>query len=384
MAHKSQFDIIVIGAGPVGSMAARVAAKKGAEVLLVDAKSKIGEPAQCAGLLSVRGFEKAKVGKKCILQKIKGAKVYAPSGYHICFKLQKPHAYAIDRIKFDQALFQKAQKTGAETMLEAKATHLSYPYLTLKKDGQKQIIKGKVFIVANGPLSKIREQAGLPAPRRIIYGLQAIIEPQNVKNNIVKIYFSQKKYNNFFAWSIPIGKNKVRVGLGTKKAKAAKTSLEKLLQEKYPNAEILQYQGGLIPLGFSKKTYTEGILICGDAAGQVKPTSGGGICTGLTSAQFAGKIAAEAARVEDTSENFLSQYEKAWKSKIGKELKFGYFIHKIWGLMPNFFFNYGIRVINHPQLIQLIKDYGDIDYPSRVVKKFLKTPRFWIRLVAPF
>lgn len=123
------------------------------------------------------------------------------------------------------------------------------------------------------------------------------------------------------------------------------------------------------------------MLLVGDAAGQVKPTSGGGIYTGTLCARIAGEIAGYAALTGKTKEKTLLEYERRWQEKIGDELEFGMLAHQALSTLSDTDLDAALSTLDNPAIRQLIEKEGDIDYPSRLVKAFLSNHSLWRRLL---
>lgn len=382
MSQPNEFDIAVVGGGPAGSKTAQKAAQAGAKVLLVEAKKEVGKPIKCAGIITKRAFQVSDLPNSQIIRSIKGAKVFSSGKKRLEFKTETPRSDVINRANFDQALLKKAEKAGATIKRSTEAYDFEYPYLKVQKDGKSSKIKTKILIGADGPQSKTREWLGLPSPPRKIHGNQVKIKTKKDLDSLVNLYFNNDHFRDFFGWTIPTEENRARVGLGTTEPKALKESLQYILKNYHPQAEIIKRQGGIIPIGFSKQTYTKGGLIVGDAAGQVKPTSGGGIFTGLSCAKIAGRTAAKKAKKDKIKASDLAEYEKKWKEKLERELRFGYFVSKVWKHSPNFLISHLLGTLNEEKIKEKIKKYGDPDFPSKVTKEVLKTPNFWKNLLS--
>lgn len=127
--------------------------------------------------------------------------------------------------------------------------------------------------------------------------------------------------------------------------------------------------GGL-PLGPPASTVADGIIAVGDAAGQVKPTSGGGIYPGLVSAKIAGDVAAAAALAEDASAARLSEYDRRWRAALGRELRLGMAVHRLRAGMADPELDGLIRhLLDREDLLRILEEVGDVDRPSRAIKE---------------
>src|SRR5690606_16222991 len=189
----------------------------------------------------------------------------------------------------------------------------------------------------------------------------------------------------FFAWTVPVNEKISRIGLALEPGLAWKNGpeekstliyLEKFLSSN-PHVKS-RYSGGMldfvvggIPIGPPERTVTDGILLAGDAAGQTKPTSGGGVYTGAYAAKIAGKVAAKAALEGDTSAGRLSEYDELWRKALGRELEIGMKIHDYMGKLEDRQLNDLIGSLNTPSILNTITEYGDMDHPSVLVRKLM-------------
>lgn len=379
-----EYDVIVVGAGPAGAVAARTAAERGARVLLLEGRREIGRPVQCTGLLSVRGFEASGASREVILREIRGVHVYGPSGRRVTLEKSEPHAYVIDRDRFDLDLVEQARSAGVEVRVKAPAVGYEPDagVLLVKANGRTTAVPTKIVIGADGPRSGVARWAGLPAPSKTIIGVQATIAPYAPdRDDFVEVFLSQRIAPGFFAWAVPSTPGCARVGLGTDDPKGAKALFDRWLRERFSHSEIVGYSSGSIPIGPAAQTVADGVLLVGDAAGQAKPTSGGGIYTGITCAKIAGEVAARAALTGDVSEGALAEYEHRWRALFERELRFGLLAHRVYGQLDDEEIERFFTAIDDPQVISLLGEHGDIDYPSRTLKALLKRPDLWTTLL---
>ncbi|MGQ9616059.1 MAG: geranylgeranyl reductase family protein [Spirochaetota bacterium] len=383
----SRFDVIVIGGGPSGSTAARVAADKGARVLLVEEGGFEKKGVQCSGLISLRTFNESGAGEGCILREIRGAFMHTPDGRWISIDGGGVKAVVIDRVRFDEELLKKAQASGVEVKFGWKAVGIDGNRIRLRKNGEERDEEAKVFIGADGPQSRVAKWVGLPGPRKILSTLQAILPYRPRREDFVEVYLGRDVAPNFFAWAVPASSGFARVGLASDVGEALRSLLGRLIEKRFSSggeqkvSEIVEIGGGMLPIGLPERTVSDHVLLVGDAAGQVKPTSGGGIYTGMVCARIAGEVAAQCAMGGDTSAKALREYERRWRSLLEKELFFGFQVHNLLCQLRDEHINRIFRLFDSPAVMELFTRYGDIDYPSVLAKQLLKNPGLWGKLL---
>ncbi|MCQ1536812.1 NAD(P)/FAD-dependent oxidoreductase [Methanosarcina sp. KYL-1] len=405
------YDVVVVGAGPVGSTAARSAAEHGARVLLLEEHSSIGSPVGCTGLLSTRAVAECglRPSEDFVFNSVRGAFVHASDGQILPIDGKKTKAYVVSRKSFDRTLAARAVEEGAEISLRTRAVGLdrdfesgtcgekadrkssptspvspaspSFPTkLRVIRNGRPETINAAVVIGADGVKSRVAQYAGLGKPARILPGVQIEAPYTSEDTDFVEL-FPGSPAPGFFAWTVPLDEKVSRIGLAVEANRLGKgenplSCLEKFLSSN-PHLKA-RYGGGMldfvmggIPIGPLEKTYADGVLVAGDAAGQTKPTSGGGVYTGAFAAKIAGKVAAEAALEGDSSAARLSEYDRLWRKGLGKELEIGMKIHDYMGKLEDRQLNELIGSLNTPRILDTITEYGDMDHPSVLMKKLM-------------
>lgn len=355
-------DFIIVGGGPAGSMIAKIVANKGYDAIVLEEHSEIGKPVSCAGLVTERVIRISGVSKDVIMNEIKGALIYSPNGKEIKIGGDKKHAVVIDREKFDKEMMEMAMANGAKYRCKWKVKN------AYSKDGLifvngREKMNCSYLIGADGARSIIAKNFHFPRIEEYISAIQTI-SPFETEQGYVKIFFGEKIAPGFFAWIIPEG-SEARIGVGVKEGYSPKKYFLKFL--KTIGVERKEINAGLIPIGMRKKIVKEKVAIVGDAAGQVKATSGGGLYPGLLASKILGEICIKSIE----NDEYLIQYEKKYKNKFGKELKKCLFLRKIFLKMDDKKLDKIFSFFDEKD-IEIINKFGDIDYPSLVAKELIK------------
>ena len=372
-----RYDVAVVGAGPAGSMAAKKAAEAGAKVVIFEEHPRAGWPVQCAGLLGVRAMEESElaVGRHAI-RPVRGATVVSPGGVRLTFRAPETKAWVVDRRIFDRALLAEAARAGAEVMMASPVTDLARSggrsVLTVGRGPDRRKVEAGVVISAEGVGARIARGAGIGPPREILSSAQVEVPFEVEDPEMVEVFLGERVAPGFFAWAIPAQEGVARVGLSCREN--ACLHLKRLLRSPPIKGRVrggtLHLAFGGLPLGPPPSTVADGFIAVGDAAGQVKPTSGGGIYPGLVSAKIAGEVAAAAAAEGDSSAARLSEYERRWRAALGRELRLGMIVHRMRAGTADPEMDDLVRhLAGREDLIRIIEEEGDIDLPSRAIRK---------------
>ncbi|MDY6930767.1 MAG: NAD(P)/FAD-dependent oxidoreductase [Halobacteriota archaeon] len=376
-----EYDVVVVGAGPAGSMAAKYAAMNGARTALLEEHYAIGEPVQCAGLVSVAGINECEVTQNELFvnREINGAFLYSPDCRSIPIRGDETKAYVIERRIFDRILSQNAIDAGVDLHLNSKVVGLKRradgQILTVISGGKETEICANVVIGADGVRSKIAKLSGLGDVKKIIPAVQIEGRYKARDPSFVEMFVGDKIAPGFFAWCIPTEENMARIGLCSDDAPLEHLqtllSSHPIISRRY-RGSVTDFVVGSVPLGPLKKTIADGVMIVGDAAGQVKPTTGGGVYTGALCAKIAGEVAAKVAKQGDASLKNLKEYEKRWRASLNREFSTGMFINKTIGKLDDSDFNDFVSTLNDPDILEIITKYGDMDHPSILVRRSLR------------
>lgn len=360
----------VIGAGPAGSMAAKYAAKSGAWTILLEEHAGAGWPVQCAGLLGQEAMAESEISPgSYILHAVRGAAVLSPGGQRLDFKAGVSKAWVVDRRLFDRAMLAQAVDEGADLSL-----HSSVRQIRRTKEGsilslaEGEEIMAKIVISAEGVSALLARRAGISPPQMILSGAQvqvpfAVDDPEKVEVHLGAA-------PGLFAWVIPLDEGSARIGLCARDhgCKRLRSFLKMdVIKKRLKGSPVALNVGGL-PIGPSAATASLGLLAVGDAAGQVKPISGGGIYPGLVAAKIAGGVAAAAAMEGDGSALRLMEYDRLWRVALGRELEIGMRVNRMLEKMSDAQLDELVSYLaGKPRLIKAIEEHGDIDRPSRLM-----------------
>ncbi|WNY24935.1 hypothetical protein MsAc7_04640 [Methanolapillus millepedarum] len=359
LSAPEDYDIIVAGAGPAGSMAAKYAALEGARVLLIDKKDVIGKPFQCAGFIPeafeienlIPGLilpdEMKKIPPDCILTKTKTQKLISPDLHSKEFPVS---GFVLDRERFDFQLAEQAKRAGADVLPGAllrkieKDERGEFQSVQVKhKSGEIKTISGRIIIGADGPVSLVGKTFGLVhspsektktgAPYERGLGFEYKMENVDTNMETLEMYFGNRYVPGGYVWIFPEGNGRANVGLGLRRSlcseqMSAKAFLDRFIREhplasqKLKCATITDSTAGIIPVaGAPGRTATQTVMVAGDSAGHVMATNGGGIPFAMAAGKIAGQMAAEqikcAANPNDIS---VLNYEAVWRNAFGDAL----------------------------------------------------------------
>lgn len=368
-----EYDLVVVGAGPVGGYVAGAVASQGYEVALIEEHREVGEPVQCGGLITPRVFDLVP-GKETIVNEVHGAEIFSPSGRQMAIDKGHTEAVVVDRALFDRAVVTDALKKGVQSFLGTKALAGRYEdgtvELVVDRDGASQRLRTKILVGADGVQSVVAKWFKILRPRHILPGFEVEMTGVEGDPGFVKLFVGRDVAPGFFGWIIPSGEDRGRVGLCVKEGNAY-AYLERMMRDGpaapfVKRAQPLLYIAGGIPLGFPRRTYADRVMIVGDAACQVKGTSGGGIYAGLRCAAHCADTAVEALEKGDFSARQMRRYHRAWSRTVGKELRKDLAIFESFAKLTDPDLEEIFDLVNNPTILRLIQKRGDIDFPSKV------------------
>ncbi len=361
------WDVVVVGAGPAGSAAARACAEEGLATLCIEEHGTIGYPVQCAGLLSASAFAECGVSERSILNEVSGARMVSDLGGELLFDARATKAYVVDRCLLDREMAERAANAGAEFLLKTSVSGISGSSLQTRGVRGREEIPFRLVIAADGPRSSVARMLGLRRAEVYLAGVQAEV-PYALDPRYVELHPNASP--DFFGWVIPVSGTRARVGLCAREH--AKDHFDRFIARFGGNS--LHLVSGVIPLGIMPQTYGHRALFVGDAAGFAKPTSGGGVYTGIRSAKHAAATAAACLARGAFDDESLRDYELRWKEDFGKELDIGMKALRMRQGMTPEDIDRLCRALDDPDLIRTIVEHGDMDRPGTLIRRLALKP----------
>jgi digeranylgeranylglycerophospholipid reductase len=385
------YDTVVVGGGPIGCFVAQHLASKGRYVAVFEEHPSIGTPLHCAGLVTQRIFDITHIPQTGIVQNtIYGAHIHSPSGEVMTIGGNKPYALVINRQRFDETIAKNALHAGAELKQDYKFStaqqHRGCLTLSLQHEHQSHQVQCSLLVGADGPHSMVRKTFKFPHPLEMLQGIGAELTNTSLEPTFVHILVGHRISPGFFAWIIPTNHRgtTARIGLCINKQAASPLSYYFNILLNHPllqGTTILQKFGGTIPLGPLKQTTTDHLLLVGDAAAQVKPTSGGGLYPGLLCATHCAHTIEHALQQQRYEKEALQSYHTNWMKDIGRELSLGMRFRTLFRAFTDAQLNKYLSKLNTRKTLDTINRYGDIDYPSRLAFPLLRTSPSLVSLV---
>jgi geranylgeranyl reductase family protein len=396
---KAASDAIIVGGGPCGSFTALNLARYGVKATVFEEHDEIGIPSHCPGHLSIRGLKRLglyPLPKEVVENKFYGAVFHPPKGRSFSIRFSQPATCTVDRVLFDRYVAQMAQNVGVSYHLNSRVESLTIENGFVKgvavrrnRDVEEKS-PARIVIDAEGVSSRILKQSGLSPLKRHMLVNAVHAEVENVKDaeeDMVEVFLGKGYAPGFYAWFIPKGDGKAKIGLATKTGNP-KELLQRLMlkhpvaSKKLQLARVLQTTFHPILLcGPIAKTYSDGFLTVGDAASQVKPTTGGGVILGMTCAKIAAQVAYEAFQRNDFSAEFLSAYQAHYKEILGFDMNVMLRIRKMLDVMSDEKLDNAICFLSRIGADKALQNVEDLDFQGQALIRALRYPQTLTALV---
>jgi len=354
------YDAVVAGGSISGLLAAREIAKNGHSVLVLEEGFEVGSPEHCGGLVSKNALKELGIepSQKTFDSEIECAKIFSPEGKEISINSKKQQIVVINRRELDKQAARQARDNGAK--ISVKTSFLEKNGNRIKTS--KGDIECKFFIDCRGVSRLVNKDRD-----GILLTAQYEVYADWIKKGQVEVYFDQEKYPEFFAWVIPSGEGVGKIGVSGKGINT-EARIDEFLKSKGDFSTIRKIFAPIWIKGPIKNFVEDDTLIVGDAAGQAKPTTAGGIFSCGMAGIMAGKAISEALKIGNSS--LLKNYEKQWKEKFGKEFEKQNLARKILARLDNNTVNKLFNSIT-PEIEEDISNKEDFDFHTSSILRLL-------------
>lgn len=363
----TDYDVIVVGAGPIGSTYAYHMANKGYSVAIFDMKNRIGEPLQCAGIVSTNITLTERLPEEIIYNKVKGAKIYSPNKTLLHVKKEETVAYVLDRVYYDKYLFQRALDAGTTPYLSSRVLDVDMENTSIKTIDN--TYTSKIIAVAAGPVSSTSRKMNPDLNDESFTAIQYTLDTkkQDTQNVILEVH---NELLPGFLWKIPLTDTKQRLGLFTDAS--YKTADNLLINAMNDDDIIIEKHTGLIPkYNKDKKIVYNNTVLIGDSASQIKPTTGGGLIVGSNMARLASDKSD--LMLKDNDNNYLLEYEREYHKRYDHEFKAQQNVQSIIKELSDDDFDYMFEQLWEHDVDKIISEYGDMDTQTPLLKQLVKS-----------
>jgi digeranylgeranylglycerophospholipid reductase len=395
-----EYDVVVVGSGPAGTMASKTAARTGLDTILIEEHAAIGVPVHCGEGLPEDGLKEVglELDPRCIAARIKGATLFSPNGEEIPFQTGDMFGYVVDRRVFDKCLANDAARAGADIMVRTRAVGVIMENgfvrgVKVASEGKTLDIKASVVIAADGIKSTVARWAGLDTLTNLrdtntcyqyeMVGVE-LDEPDRLG-----LYFKNEMAPGGYAWIFPKGNDVANVGIGVRggSEKSPREYLDRFVKEQrcLHKAKIVEVRAGAIPVGGPiKKMVANGLMAVGTAAHMVNPMTGGGMSLAMLTGVMAGEIASQTVKEGETSAERLAQYEEKVETVCGRKLRANLRFRRAFDKMSDEDMTHFLRLF--PEIYEVfhpLKKVSLREKVSYVVKNAPRLAKFFKVYLAP-
>lgn len=388
--HSSQYDAVVIGAGPGGLMAAADLASRGHHVIVLEEHAQVGRPVHCTGVLGYDAFTELDLPQDTILARSTAAAFRHESGEPVLVDTDRIIAAIVDRGAFDARLGERATSAGAVVQTGARVDTL-----TVGPDGvivqvrdRETPITARVCVLACGANYRFNQELGLGIPRAFVQTAQ--VEMPFVELPRIDVRLGRSIAPGGFAWAVPFaraGVPYVRLGLfcDSEAPRRFRAFAEGIATEASVDpSTIPEPRLKMLPLGPVRRTVSDRVVAVGDAAGMVKPTTGGGIYYSLLSGRLAAEVLSDALTRDALMARDLRVYEERWRASLGPDIRAGLAFRALATRIGDRGIRALVEVARVDGIVPLLKETADFNWHRRAALALLRHPAFRRAVISSF
>jgi digeranylgeranylglycerophospholipid reductase len=322
---RAMQDVVIIGGGPAGLFAGARLAYAGVRTTLLEEHQAVGEPVHCTGVLAAEAFDQFNLSRGSVLNELLTARFWSPAGRLLSYSGARVEAVVIDRRVFDSELHDRARDAGVCVDRGARVTAIQIDASGVTVKAGDIEVRARVAILACGANYSLHRQLGLEMPRMFLHTAQIEVPARRLGD--VELHFGREIAPKGFGWVVPVVRtHQLCARIGVMCDNDAPRYFERIAARiadrwRIDFADVPRPRQKMLPLAPLPRTYGNRLLAVGDAAGLVKPTTGGGIYYSLVSAALAADVLIEALSTNDLGADRLEPYEQRWRGRLSAEFE---------------------------------------------------------------
>ena len=372
-------DVIVVGGGPAGLLAARDLAAAGFSTLVLEEHDRIGRPVHCTGVLGVDAFDELDLPRHTILHTAHAARFVSADGSSLVIDHERVRAAVVDRATFDEALAGSAAAAGAGILTGCAVRQIDVVPDGVNVTTADRVLQARACVMACGANYRFNRRLGLGLPRLFAHSAQREVPFPDTDH--VEVYLGRQVAAGGFGWLVPFrrdGASYARVGVMCEnRARASFKALSQRIGDRFGiAAEWGEPRVKILPLAPVARTWSARVLAVGDAAGLVKATTGGGIYFGLLSGRIAAEVLAGALAEARLTATRLREYERRWRARLWPEIRAGVAFRTMAARLNDRTIDALVELARVDGIVPLLKQTADFNWHGAAARSLLRNASF--------